>query len=122
VINRQLMQGLLVKVGISPDLAADGQQAAAMALAALDDRPYDLIFMDIQMPVMDGLDATRLIRRHPRMAATPIIALTAHALDEQRDECIAAGMSGHFPKPIRPAALYDLIESWAESVTAHSPG
>jgi two-component system, sensor histidine kinase and response regulator len=112
-INRLLMQGLLARVGITPDLAADGREAVDMALRAQDGAPYDMIFMDIQMPEMDGLEAARLIRQDPRLARTPIIALTAHALDEQRDECIKAGMDGHFPKPIRPAALYDLIESWA---------
>ena len=84
------------------DVAENGARAVAMAGAA----PYELILMDMQMPVMNGLDATRAIRRGPRNADVPILAMTANAFVEDRDMCLAAGMNGHIAKPVAPAVLY----------------
>src|SRR5262249_58973461 len=71
--------------------------------------PYDVVLMDLQMPLMDGFQATAKIRSDPRFAALPIYAMTAHATLEERDFCLANGMSGHIAKPIDPALLFDTL-------------
>ena len=72
----------------------------------------DLVMMDIQMPEMDGLEATRLIRRMERFQTLPIIAMTAHAMAEDRAKSLLAGMNDHLVKPITPEALYAAIRTW----------
>ena len=76
-------------------------------------KPFDLILMDIQMPSMDGLEATRAIRQleSPERNAVPIIAMTASAMREDRERCLVAGMNGHLCKPIDPAELFEAVES-----------
>ncbi len=110
--NRKLAQGLLERRGHEVAIAEDGQQA----LDCLEDHGFDLILMDVQMPVMDGLDATRAIRERERLSGVhvPIIALTAHALKEDRQRCLDAGMDGYLAKPIRAKDLYETIESFME--------
>ena len=71
--------------------------------------------MDIEMPKMDGMDATRSIRQMDHMTNTPIIAITAHALADQQEQCLRAGMSDFLTKPIRPRALADMIHKWCTS-------
>ena len=73
---------------------------------------YDLVLMDVQMPLMNGLEATQLIRQLPGYATTPILAMTANAFEEDRQECLAAGMSDHVSKPISPALLRTRIAHW----------
>jgi HPt (histidine-containing phosphotransfer) domain-containing protein len=73
---------------------------------------YDLILMDVQMPVMDGLEATRALRAMPEAAKVPILAMTADAFGERRDACLAAGMDGHVAKPVDPALLYVALQRW----------
>src|SRR5262249_59693866 len=80
--------------------------------------PYDIVLMDLQMPVMDGFQATAQIRSDPRFAALPIYAMTAHATLEERDFCLANGMSGHIAKPIDPALLYDTLSKVARRAPA----
>jgi CheY-like chemotaxis protein len=108
--NRKLAQGLLERRGHVVTIAEDGQQA----LDCLEQQSFDLILMDVQMPVMDGLDATRAIRERERLSGgrVPIVALTAHALKEDRQRCLDAGMDGYLAKPIRAKDLYEKIESF----------
>jgi two-component system sensor histidine kinase/response regulator len=89
-------------------LAEDGEQAVAHAGR----EDYDLILMDIQMPVMNGLEASRAIRQGPRNRQTPILALTANAYEEDRQRCLEAGMNAHLAKPVIPESLAQLLLAW----------
>ncbi|WP_448204578.1 PAS domain S-box protein [Azospirillum sp. sgz302134] len=102
-VNREIVCAMLRRAGHTFVAAADGAEAVGMA----EREPFDLVLMDIQMPGMDGLTATRLIRELPGPSGqVPVIALTAHASGSSRPECTAAGMNGFVAKPIRPAALF----------------
>gem|GEM_PF-333179 len=103
-INRQLAVELLEQEGCSVELAVNGRQAVE---AVLDHgQNFDLVLMDVQMPVMDGCQATRLIRREPRFAALPIVAMTAHAREEEKEQTASAGMNGHVAKPIDARIMF----------------
>ncbi len=107
-INQEVSRGLLEDAGLVVDLAEDGTQAVDMA----QQYRYALILMDIQMPHLNGLDATRTIRALPGFAETPIIAMTANAFDEDRQVCIDAGMNDHVGKPVDPDKLYETLLKW----------
>ncbi|WP_265946480.1 hybrid sensor histidine kinase/response regulator [Dechloromonas sp. A34] len=109
-INQEVSRGLLEDVGLRVDLAEDGQQAVALARH----NPYALILMDMQMPVMNGIEATRLIRLLPTHSHTPILALTANAFGEDRQVCFDAGMSDHIAKPVDPEKLFKTLLTWLE--------
>jgi hypothetical protein len=105
------MQFLLNEASLAPDVARDGQEAVEMARRG----GYALILMDVQMPVMGGLEATRAIRQLPDMADVPILALTANAFDEDRTACLAAGMNDHIGKPVVPDILCRIVLQWLQN-------
>lgn len=110
-INQQVAAEMLTHLGIVADVADNGQ-AALDILRANPPTHYDLILMDIQMPVMDGFTASRAIRADPELASLPIVALTAHALGEDRDRCFEAGMDGHLTKPAGNRQLIATLNTW----------
>jgi signal transduction histidine kinase/CheY-like chemotaxis protein len=107
-INQEVSRGLLEDVGLVVDLAEDGVQALELAKQ----NRYVLILMDMQMPHLNGVDATRAIRALPGYANTPILAMTANAFDEDRQVCIEAGMNDHIAKPVDPERLFETLLKW----------
>ncbi|MBV8659226.1 MAG: response regulator [Burkholderiales bacterium] len=118
-INRQIALEYLQDAKVVTDMAEDGEMALSMLAATR----YDLVLMDIQMPILDGLRTAERIRQDAQYAALPIIALTAHALAGDRERCLAAGMNDYVTKPLDPAALYSKLARWLpEKVQAHPVG
>jgi CheY-like chemotaxis protein/HPt (histidine-containing phosphotransfer) domain-containing protein len=119
-INQKVALRLLQQLGYKADMASNGLEA----VRAVEQKPYDVIFMDVQMPEMDGLDATRHIRQRQREPASTghfnrpitIIAMTANAMHGDREKCVAAGMDDYLPKPVRPEALQSMLELHAAQV------
>ena len=107
-LNREVALGLLEDAHLAIDQAENG----AVAVQQLSKNDYDLILMDMQMPEMDGITATKAIRSNPRFASLPIIAMTANAMDRDREMCLAAGMNGHLAKPIDPETLFGALLQW----------
>jgi PAS domain S-box-containing protein len=113
-INQLLVKALIDKAGFRSDIAADGLEAIAMIeQAEADGTLYDLVLMDIQMPNMDGIEATRHIRKHGfAQEKLPIVALTANAYQSDVEECLAAGMQAHLAKPVRMDELASVFDTW----------
>ena len=107
--NQELTVELLEAVGVTADVADDGAQALAM----LANTSYALVLMDCQMPVMDGYEATRRLRAQAALTELPVIAMTASAMDGERERCLAAGMSDYLSKPIDLGLLYSKLVHWA---------
>ena len=107
-LNQQVARGLLEQAGLFVATAANGEEA----LRLVAERPFDLVFMDIQMPVMDGFEASRRIKADPRLAGLPIVAMTAHVLPEERRKIEEAGMDDHVYKPIDPADVFRVLNRW----------
>lgn len=108
-INRKLITILLEKLGYRPDSVINGQEV----LQALETRRYDLIFMDIQMPLLDGLETSRkIVETFPSHQRPTIIAMTANALESDRKQCLAAGMDDFIAKPLQAGVIQKMIAKW----------
>ena len=112
-INREITQMLLDEIGLLVDCAVDGQEAVELVTRQqAAEQPYALILMDMQMPNMGGLEATRRIRALPDLQSLPIIAMTANAFAEDREQCFAAGMDDFITKPVKPEILFATVHRW----------
>lgn len=111
-VNQEVTCQLLEAFGATIEIVENGLEALEMVKK----RRYDLILMDVQMPVMDGLQATAAIRQLPGWQTVPIIAMTANAYGEDRQKCLNAGMNDHLPKPVSPDLLYGMLINWLEPV------
>ena len=108
-INQRLLKEVLGRLGHSGVVVDDGEKA----LKCLAQLNFDLVLMDIQMPIMDGLQATKQIRAMPEHANLIVIAMTANAMDADRAACLDAGMDEHMPKPFKIETLQTLLAKWA---------
>jgi two-component system sensor histidine kinase/response regulator len=123
-VNQRLVQRILEKEGHDVIVVANGREALeALKLAALKNDTFDLVLMDVQMPLMDGIEAATAIRKAEVLtkAHIPIVALTAHAMKGDRDRCEAAGMDGYVSKPIRAADLLKMVETYAKKEAVELP-
>ncbi len=114
IVNQKVALKMLENLGYRADVVNNGQEA----LKALEFLPYDLVLMDVQMPLMDGLEATRVIRDESSAVLNhdiPVIAMTAHAMQKYRDKCLEAGMNDYITKPIQPDKLAAAMEQWTSS-------
>jgi CheY-like chemotaxis protein len=109
-VNQKVAVRILQRIGCQVRVAENGLEV----LKALDEAPCDLVLMDCEMPGMDGLEAARLIRQRAGPEKDiPIVALTANAFAEQRDQCLNAGMNDFLPKPVTVEAIWDKVDRWA---------
>ena len=120
-INQQIAVELLEGAGAVVAVARNGREAVER-LSGPGQPPFDVVLMDLQMPEMDGYQATAKLRSDARLAALPIIAMTAHATVEERQRCLAAGMNDHIAKPIDPAALFETVGRFSKPTERTAPG
>ena len=113
-MNQQVATELLESAGAIVTVANHGGEAVKILTEGDQPPPFDVVFMDLQMPEMDGFTATKLLRSDPRLQKFPIIAMTAHALVEERQRCLDAGMNDHVSKPIDPDNLFSTLMRWAK--------
>jgi two-component system, sensor histidine kinase and response regulator len=111
-INRQVGREILESAGILVDVFQDGKQASNAITQEVDADYYDAVLMDIQMPEMDGYEATAVIRADARFMDLPIIAMTAHAMQSEHNKCLASGMNDHLTKPVDPEDLFKTLVKW----------
>lgn len=107
-VNRKVACGFLRKMGYEVDVAENGQEAVDAVLA----KSYALVFMDCQMPVMDGYEATRQIKALQKSKRLPVVAVTANAMDGDREKCLASGMDDYMTKPVRREKLQEMLDRW----------
>jgi CheY-like chemotaxis protein len=120
-INQRVAVRILQQLGYQPEIAGNGREA----LDALDGKPFDFILMDVMMPELDGIEATRLLRKRQANPAYKnyqsriiVVAVTAHAMQGDREKCISAGMDDYLSKPVRPKDVRDKIEKWGGKIAA----
>jgi two-component system, sensor histidine kinase and response regulator len=118
LLNQRVASEMLHRLGVQVDIASNGEEG----VAAVEQGYYDAVLMDLQMPVMDGLEATRRIRANPDFAELPIIAITANALPRDRDRCLAAGMNDFLSKPVYAAQLTTMLGKWLGIEVDPAPG
>ncbi len=111
VVNQQVAREILEGMGLQVAIRDNGREA----ITALHEQECELVLMDIQMPEMDGYEATRRIRAEPAFKKLPIIAMTAHAMSGERERCLEAGMNEHVPKPIDPKFLFTILSRWLKT-------
>ncbi len=116
-VNQEVAVALIGSAGLTVEVAVDGRQAVDMVKAG----GYALVLMDVQMPVMDGLEATRTIRQLPEGATLPILAMTANAFDEERRRCLDAGMDDHVAKPVVAEQLFATLYDWLSGARRVAP-
>lgn len=116
VVNQMVIKAMLKKMGCETTIAGNG----ALAVATYEKNDFDIVLMDVSMPVMDGVAATAEIRKRQRDSgdSTPIIGVTAHAMREDRQRCIEAGMDDYLPKPVKEGLLFDVISKWVSPAKA----
>ena len=117
-LNQEVATEFLEALGLQVELAEDG----AVALQKVQRQHYDIVLMDMQMPVMDGLSATRAIRKQPGLQELPILAMTANAMTIDRERCLEAGMNDHIAKPIDPERLLAKLRRWVKPVAGPAAG
>ena len=117
VVNQKVVLAVLRKRKYHIDVAKDGRDALSLMESS---EPYDLVLMDVQMPILDGLETTRIIRKDPRWTSLPILAMTAHAMTGDRERCLQVGMNHYISKPIQPAHLIATINQALASATSQS--
>jgi two-component system sensor histidine kinase/response regulator len=115
-MNRQVALELMKAAGISVAVAGNGAQAVKILSESVGPAPFDIVLMDLQMPEMDGYTATRRLRADPRFENLPIVAMTAHAMIEERKRCLDAGMNDHLAKPIDPTTMFSTLKRWTNYV------
>ncbi len=108
-VNQKVVTAVLRKRGFAIELANDGQEALNKLAQSVE---FDLVLMDVQMPVLDGLEATRMILKEPRWSRLPIIAMTAHAMNGDKERCLEAGMNGYISKPVHPSLLLSTVDEF----------
>ena len=118
LVNQKVVLAVLRKKGYAIDIANDGQEALQKLEQAAE--PYDLVLMDVQMPVLDGLEATRALRRDPRWERLPVLAMTAHVMTGDRERCLEAGMNGYISKPVQPAHLLSAVQHHLSGAAAET--
>ena len=112
VINQQIAREVMETAGVMVEIAGNGREAVQLALR--DHQPFDVVLMDLQMPVMDGYEATRQIRARRSATELPIIAMTAHVLVQEKEKCRLVGMNDHLSKPVEPDNLYRSLLAWVK--------
>jgi len=120
-VNQQVATELLESEGASVAVANDGAEAVKILTEGNQPAPFDVVLMDLQMPEMDGLTATKLVRAEPHLRQLPIIAMTAHVMADEIQRCLQAGMNDHVAKPIDPEAFFATLARWTPARQRESP-
>jgi CheY-like chemotaxis protein len=109
LVNQKLAEKLMTKAGYSVDIANNGQEAVDKYVTSSD--KYDIVFMDIQMPILNGFEATRMLR-DKGFDKLPIVAMTANAMKGDRENCLAMGMNDYIAKPIKREIVFEMLKKW----------